>query len=68
MNNLTKREQFAAMAMQGFLSNSNCTLTYEQITFYSVAMADELARGLSIIEANDLMLFKNKIKRNNEDV
>ncbi|MFA5897827.1 MAG: hypothetical protein WC829_01810 [Hyphomicrobium sp.] len=46
---LTKREYFAAMAMQGLLSNPNVSVSYEEYSKQSVFHADatiaELAKG-----------------------
>jgi len=37
---LTKREWFAGMAMQGFLSDSKCDLDYDAIVMWSWRYAD----------------------------
>ena len=44
---LTKREFFAAMAMQGYLSNPSCVLNAAQITKASANMADRLIDALN---------------------
>lgn len=43
---LTKREYFAALAMQGILSNNNCDGKMERIANESVEMADYLLAEL----------------------
>lgn len=44
---LTKREYFAAMAMQGFCANENISKEYsETISAYSVSQADALITAL----------------------
>ena len=50
---LTKREHFAAMAMQGLLSNSACPMPYKVIARDSVIMADELLLELSKAKGGD---------------
>ena len=47
---LTKREHFAAMAMQGFISAGRSGLTGAAVTRLSVQAADALLKAL---EAND---------------
>jgi len=42
---LTKREYFAAMAMQGLVTDSN--LTYDTVAEFSVMMADKLISELN---------------------
>jgi len=44
---LSKKELFAAMAMQGILSNAN-DLNCATIVEYSIIMADELCKQLDI--------------------
>jgi hypothetical protein len=43
---LSKRELFAAMAMQGFISNSNAMGTYEDFARDSVEIAEALIKEL----------------------
>jgi len=44
---LTKREHFAAMAMQGLLSNADLAITAIQIANWSVEQANELIESLN---------------------
>lgn len=44
---LTKREYFAAMAMQGILASRNDYATPEDVAKYSVSMADALIERLN---------------------
>jgi hypothetical protein len=43
---LTKREYFAALAMQGLLANSDIVVSIEEITKESVRYADSLLKTL----------------------
>jgi len=43
---LTKREHFAGLAMQGFASDPELTITQEQVASLSVAWADALLAEL----------------------
>ena len=43
---LTKREHFAAMAMQGMLSDSDIKATKDEFAAYAVNMADQLLKEL----------------------
>ena len=45
-NGLTKREYFAAMAMQGMLANSDLTLSLDKTCELSIFYADELLKQL----------------------
>ena len=48
MKDLTKREYFAAMAMQGLMSNSqNASRTIEKIAALAVMSADALMKELA---------------------
>lgn len=44
---LSKREQFAAMALQGLLTNGDTALRYELAARYAVAHADALLEELA---------------------
>lgn len=44
---LTKRELFAAMAMQGYLSNSSLDGTFKQVADSAVLQADALIEALN---------------------
>jgi len=44
---LTKREYFAAMAMQGLVSDSDNNITYDTVAEFSVMMADKLISELN---------------------
>jgi hypothetical protein len=46
-SNLTKREYFAAMALQGLLSDSNSKGSYKQFVKDAVKMADALIEELN---------------------
>ena len=43
---ISKREQFAAMAMQGFISNTGATKSPEELALWSVQAADALLKQL----------------------
>ena len=45
MDGLTKREYFAAMAMQGLIAREPNSIEY--IAFYAVDLADELIKALN---------------------
>ena len=43
---LTKREYFAALAMQGLLANHQTTAYHEHVPINAVTLADELIKAL----------------------
>lgn len=50
---LTKREYFAAMAMQGFLSNARLIANKEETAAAAVKMADHLIAALNAEKGGD---------------
>ena len=55
---LTKREFFAAMAMQGLCANPNTVLNYEEIAMHAVKFADSLEIYLHRLDCGSAELEK----------
>ncbi len=47
---LTKREHFAALAMQGYLSNSELQIPFELLGMASIKIADALIAALNEVQ------------------